>query len=188
MTENRYTMENSPDNLVRLDQLDDWQLVDDEPDIRGWHVTDRSGDKLGSIDGLLVSTEFQETIFAIVSHGGILGIGASKVLVPTNAIDIDEENDRVIYRGSPDDIRHAPEYKDDTQDFSTYYNYWSGISGEPVKAQEKEMVSGRKGGEVPKKKMPESKKVEKEHEYKEDIKLNQKQSIEELSGGRIKKK
>lgn len=41
-----------------LSQLrDDWELVHPEQDIRGWPVHDASGDTIGRVDELLVSTD-----------------------------------------------------------------------------------------------------------------------------------
>lgn len=42
---------------TRLSDLDDWQLVHDEQDIRGWKALDKAGQRLGIISDLLVNTD-----------------------------------------------------------------------------------------------------------------------------------
>ncbi len=47
-----------------LSQLDDWELVHEDQDIRGWPLEDRDGNYIGTVQELIVDTdtEFVETI------------------------------------------------------------------------------------------------------------------------------
>ena len=45
------------DRVVPLDELDDYQVSEGDPDVRGWDVIASDGRKIGEVDELLVDTQ-----------------------------------------------------------------------------------------------------------------------------------
>jgi sporulation protein YlmC with PRC-barrel domain len=71
--------------LSRLRDLDMTVSSPDE-DIRGRTVKDKDGQDVGKINGLLIDDVEQKVRFMDVATGGFLGFGASRTLIPVEAI------------------------------------------------------------------------------------------------------
>lgn len=71
--------------LVPLRELDDWGVVDGEPDIRGWEVRTVSGRDLGEVKDLLVDPEAREVVMLDVDLRG----SDQHALVPIRVVAID---------------------------------------------------------------------------------------------------
>ncbi len=118
--------QNRPNDLRPLGDMGDWHVAEGEPDIRGWDVVDTNGNKVGTADDLMFSESAGAAIMALVSHGGFLGMGGEKTLVPIDRLDLDMDNDQAVFNGSQDDLKNAPRYRDQSRDFGPFYDYWSG--------------------------------------------------------------
>ena len=68
--------------------LKDTQLETENPaeDIRKHDVVDSAGEKVGHVSDLLVDDGERKVRLMEVAHGGLLGIGQEKVLIPVDAI------------------------------------------------------------------------------------------------------
>ena len=53
----------------RLQDTDDWQLVHDEQDVRGWQVLDVTGAALGTVEDMIVDDR-EERVDALVLSDG----------------------------------------------------------------------------------------------------------------------
>ena len=77
-------------------------------DLKGKDVYDPAGKKVGSIDAVV--PQQGQPRDAVVAVGGILGIGAKKVLIP--AADIERMDDgRLVVAMSENQIEKLPEYE-----------------------------------------------------------------------------
>ena len=63
----------------------DLENLDD--DLSGRSVYDRTGEEIGTVDDVLVDTVQLHAPFALVSWGGLLGLGKQQRLIPLEAID-----------------------------------------------------------------------------------------------------
>lgn len=72
-------------SLVRLDDSG-LTLAEPADDIRGRPVVDRTGQEIGTVDGLIIDEDERRVRLLQVGSGGFLGIGKQKVLVPVEAI------------------------------------------------------------------------------------------------------
>lgn len=101
--------------------------ADPSADLRGRNLLDQDGNKIGTIDDVLIDTETRKVQFLRVEHGGLLGIGEKHFLVPVNAIAaVDAENVRI---DRPSGKMHtAPGYDPnlvkDQGYFRGIYNWW----------------------------------------------------------------
>jgi len=86
-------------------------------DIIGAKVENRQGENLGEISDLSVDPKTGRVDFAVVSHGGVLGIGDKYVAVPLNAFavktDKDGKFDRLVLNMSKDKLAKAPNFDKD---------------------------------------------------------------------------
>lgn len=114
-------------SLVKLSDSDQ-VLADPAEDVRGHRVYDRDGEDLGKVDDLLIDTDEHKVRMLRVEHGGILGIGATAVFIPVDAVT--GITDDTVHVGEPRDrVASAPEYDPEVIDEPEYYRSLYGYYG-----------------------------------------------------------
>ena len=99
------------DTKARLVRLSDTNLTLADPveDIRGLKAVDAAGEELGSIDDLFIDEPDRNVRFLEISSGGFLGLGATKFLIPVDAIT--RIADEVVHiNQSRERVAGAPQY------------------------------------------------------------------------------
>lgn len=97
-----------PRLLERLSDLPEFQVVEDEPDIRGWPLLDGHGDRVGSVDDLVIDTEDEKVRYALIDLEGL----DKRVLVPVGFLQIRREMAEVVTPAlTIDDLRALPPYE-----------------------------------------------------------------------------
>jgi hypothetical protein len=86
--------------LIPLKDLNDYKIVDGEPDIRGWKVFTATGRELGEIEDLLVDTDMGEVVMVDVD----LKRDDRHTLAPIKAAWIDRGTHRVVLNTSMFDV------------------------------------------------------------------------------------
>ena len=66
-------------------------------EVKGARVINVQNEDIGDIDELLIEPTTGQVRFAVVSVGGFLGLGSTRVAVPWPALQITRENGRVRY-------------------------------------------------------------------------------------------
>ena len=89
--------------LSAMKDLDNYKVVDGEPDIRGWTVYTATGREIGSIEDLLVDTDLGEVVMVDVD----LKRDDRHTLAPIKAAWIDREHRRVVLNTSMFDVDDA---------------------------------------------------------------------------------
>jgi sporulation protein YlmC with PRC-barrel domain len=118
-------------NTVLVNLSDTEQTVADPgQDVRGKHVKDSDGTDVGTVDDLLIDAEEGRVRFLRVTHGGILGFGATPSFVPVEAVTRVTE-DEVLIDQSSDRISKAPRYDPELVDQTGYYTDVYGYYGYP---------------------------------------------------------
>ncbi len=120
---------------------DHGQTVDGSAnDVRGRHVRDQDGNKIGKVVDLIVDDQDKKVRFLFVDHGGFLGFGQTHhTMIPVDAVSkitetevfIDQSRDRVASAPgySPDLMADRP-YQERLYDHYGHMPYWgSGYSG-----------------------------------------------------------
>ncbi|MCO8277471.1 PRC-barrel domain-containing protein [Actinoplanes sp. TRM 88003] len=102
-------------------------LADPAQDIRGRTVVDRDGNELGKVDDLLIDTEHQKARMIRVEHGGLFGIGATRLFIPVEAVERITDDEVGIDRTRVE-VASAPEYDpelvDKQESFAELYGYY----------------------------------------------------------------
>lgn len=131
-------MDGNPRKLHTLQTVGDSDYTFEDPrdDIRGFTVKDSAGEKIGRVDRLMVDPGARKVRFLEVGHGGFLGIGREHSLLPVDAIESVDFDNRELYinqtrervSGSPayaPEMTEKPDYYDTIYDYYGYPAYWS---------------------------------------------------------------
>jgi sporulation protein YlmC with PRC-barrel domain len=97
--------------LVRLSDTE-LTVADPSEDIRDHDVVDRDGAELGNVADLFIDRSDKRVRFLEVTSGGFLGIGATKFLIPVEAI-TRISADTVYVNQTRQHIANAPVYDPD---------------------------------------------------------------------------
>lgn len=91
-------MANEMNRIVPLDDLEDFEVAEGEPDVRGWEVLSADGDRIGEVDQLLVDTNAMKVRYLDVDlENDIIGTDEDRhALIPIGFARLDEDNDQVI--------------------------------------------------------------------------------------------
>ena len=121
---------------TRLQKLggSDFEIVDGEPDIRGWEVKDASGKQLGEVEELIFDYQSQKVRYLVVDmEENDFDLDDKEVLVPIGIAELHEDDDDVILTGvTADQLRSLPEYDEDrfdTEHESSVRNVFGGLGG-----------------------------------------------------------
>lgn len=90
-------MANELDRVVPLDELDDFEVAEGDPDVRGWEVLSSDGRKIGEVENLLVDTAAMKVRYLDVDVDDDL-IEADDdrhILIPIGYARLDEDDDQI---------------------------------------------------------------------------------------------
>lgn len=76
--------------------------------VNGTEVVNTAGEKLGRIEDVAIEKVSGDVAYAILSFGGLLGIGARHRPVPWKLLRYDPERRAYVVPMSRDDLQHAP--------------------------------------------------------------------------------
>lgn len=104
----------------RLQELDrsDFEVVDGQPDIRGWDVKNANGKKIGEVEELIVDAQQKKVRYMVVDlDDNDLGLDDRKVLIPIGLAELDKDDDDVLLSSvQAEQIRSLPAYDKDHLD------------------------------------------------------------------------
>jgi sporulation protein YlmC with PRC-barrel domain len=91
-----------------------WGMVARGGDIIGASIIDTANENIGSISDLVIDPKSGHVAYAILSHGGFLGIGARQVAVPWQMIQARPDLDRTYQvNAAQDRLEQAPSFEED---------------------------------------------------------------------------
>ena len=85
-------------------------------EIIGREVRNHENVELGEIEDLMIETSDNKTSYAIVSHGGFLGIGESQIAVPLARLKVTEDRDVFVLNLTENQLENAPSLERDDFD------------------------------------------------------------------------
>lgn len=105
----------SKNKYSRLQELDhsNFEIVKDEPDIRGWDVRYKNGEKIGSVEELILDTKAKKIRYMIVDlDENELRLEHRKIIIPIGFAELDKGNDDVMIPNvSVDQLCRLSDYK-----------------------------------------------------------------------------
>ena len=131
MTDNYADATTDRDTIDRSDN----PLISSER-VTGTNVYNASGDKLGSIETVMIDKRSGQARFAVMSFGGFLGIGEKYHQLPWDGLTYDEDKGGYVVNLSREALEGAPRYGRDEVDSFDYDregdaidSYYGGIEG-----------------------------------------------------------
>ncbi len=113
-------------------EVDVFQLgpVQKASDLIGRDVTGSNGEKIADVSDLAVDLESGQALLAILSYGGVIGVGAEHTAVPLTALKLDTTDpDKCHLNSSEADLKAAPKFDasrwadyTDASHLKTYYD------------------------------------------------------------------
>ncbi len=98
--------------------------------VEGTAVYNNAGDKLGSIDDLMIDKVSGQVRYAVLEFGGFLGMGTDRYPLPWDILRYDTDKDGYIVPLDKSKLENAPHYaKDDRPTYNPDYGqrvngYW----------------------------------------------------------------
>lgn len=103
----------------------------------GTEVKNRQGESLGKLEEIMIDVNTGRIAYAVLSFGGILGVGSKLFAVPWQSLEVDTVNEKLIMDAHKDLLERAPGFDKDNwpktpngqwyHDVYQYYNekpYW----------------------------------------------------------------
>jgi len=105
--------------------------------LQGDSVVNMKGEDLGSIEDIMIDVPNGRVAYAVLSFGGILGIGDKLFAIPWDALTLDADRECFVLDVEEDQLKNAPGFDKDHwpsmadrtwgREIHTYYNqrpYW----------------------------------------------------------------
>jgi sporulation protein YlmC with PRC-barrel domain len=90
--------------------------------VEGTAVYNNSGDKLGSVDELVIDKRSGQVRYAVLEFGGFLGMGTDRYPLPWNMLKYDTSKDGYVVPLDKAKLVDAPRYaQDDMPEYTTDY-------------------------------------------------------------------
>jgi sporulation protein YlmC with PRC-barrel domain len=88
-------------NLQRFSDMEDVEVSEDDPDVRGWDVVSSDGHDIGEVKDLLVDTSSMKVrCLEVELEGSHFNWNDNRrVAIPVDSVSLDEENDDVVIQG-----------------------------------------------------------------------------------------
>lgn len=91
--------------------------------VEGTAVYNADGEKLGSIDDLVIDKRSGQVRYAVLEFGGFLGMGTDRYPLPWSMLDYDTEQDGYVVPIDKSTLDNAPRYTDgDLPSYTPDYN------------------------------------------------------------------
>jgi sporulation protein YlmC with PRC-barrel domain len=74
----------------------------------GTNIKDKSGQKIGEVEDVVLDKQSNSIMFAVVSFGGFLGAGEKYHPIPWAALDYNEAEDAYVVPYTKDQLKAAP--------------------------------------------------------------------------------
>ncbi|MEO8807512.1 MAG: PRC-barrel domain-containing protein [Burkholderiaceae bacterium] len=100
--------------------------------VEGTNVYNGSGDKLGSIDDLMIDKRSGQVRYAVLEFGGFLGMGTDRYPLPWNMLTYDTAKEGYVVPLDKDLLNGAPRYAEDQrppydEDYGRRVNDYYGV-------------------------------------------------------------
>ncbi len=97
-----------------MDKLTTGNLINAEK-VHGTDVYNMAGEKLGTIEDLVLDKINGSVQFAVLSFGGLLGLGDKHYPLPWSALNYDTRQGGYVVNLSKEQLQNAPAYEADEQ-------------------------------------------------------------------------
>ncbi|HYV87908.1 MAG TPA: PRC-barrel domain-containing protein [Candidatus Polarisedimenticolia bacterium] len=82
--------------------------------VSGTAVHTPAGEKVGSIENVMIDKMSGQVEYAVLAFGGLLGMGKERRALPWDVLTYDTNQGAYVVNIDPDTLKGAPDYTDDT--------------------------------------------------------------------------
>ena len=124
----------TPGPLRHLSELDDYEIVDGEPDIRGWGVRGSDGVRIGEVKDLIVDCGSLDVRYMQVELDNDLTADNDErqVLLPLGTARLNDDEDVVLLRSASSEVANIAPYRiesnRDLDDQDLWTRYGQGVT------------------------------------------------------------
>lgn len=93
--------------------------------VKGTAVYNETGDRIGTVEDVVLDKQTNQILFAALGFGGVLGLGEKYYPVPWSMLDYDEDRGGYIVPLDKDTLKSAPAY--DLKDLTKHDGSLGGI-------------------------------------------------------------
>ncbi|WP_262714329.1 PRC and DUF2382 domain-containing protein [Adhaeribacter soli] len=114
-------MNENQENRLQTLSGSNFEIAENEPNIKGWTIKDQDGRKIGEVDDLIFDAETFKVRYIVMDlEGNVLDLEPRNVLVPIGLVELDAKDDDVILPGvTADHLRALPRFDKDRLDRTT---------------------------------------------------------------------
>lgn len=88
-------------------------LVLSSSSLTGDTIVNLEGEKLGTVEDLMIDTADGNVMYAVLSRGGVMGVGNKLFAVPWQLLSVDTENERLVLDVEEDVLDSSPGFDHD---------------------------------------------------------------------------
>lgn len=81
--------------------------------LQGTQVVNNLGEDLGKLEELMLNVDNGRVDYAVLSFGGVLGIGDKLFAVPWQALQVDQQNEQIVMNVTRENLENAPGFDKD---------------------------------------------------------------------------
>ncbi len=100
--------------MMMNDKTNTMSTVISSDKVEGTTVYNASGDKLGSIDDLMIDKVSGQVQYAVLEFGGFLGMGSDRYPIPWKVLKYSNEKGGYVVPLDKSRLDQAPKYQEDT--------------------------------------------------------------------------
>ena len=115
------------DKIKKTDPENKFRRVLAASTLAGNRVRNFPGDDLGTIDEIMIDIPTGKVAYAVLSYGGVLGIGKKLFAVPWNALAVDEDDQCFTLDVAKEKLQNAPGFDPDNWPDMTDHGWGSKI-------------------------------------------------------------
>jgi sporulation protein YlmC with PRC-barrel domain len=124
-----------------------------EKDVKGAAIRNATGEKIGTVDHVVVDQSTGRLKYAVIGVGGFLGMGQKDVAVPWNRIQASDQPQTYVLNVDKETLRNAPtvdiqnlQALDSPKTQSSIASYWQKAASQQAQTPEKGKT-GKSSGE-----------------------------------------
>ena len=96
--------------------------------IIGDSVENTKGEQLGKIDNLMINLSTGKVEYAVIEHGGLLGVGSKLFAIPFDELQVDEVKEIFILNRDKDYVKDAPGFDSDHWPATNDHSYYDSVN------------------------------------------------------------
>lgn len=81
--------------------------------LQGTQVVNNLGEDLGNLEEIMLNIGSGRVAYAVLSFGGILGIGDKLFAVPWAALNVDQDEEKIVMNVTKEQLENAPGFDKD---------------------------------------------------------------------------